>query len=240
MADMQILLLEQHSETREEFVTEIERKAGVEVIPVEYPHDALRVLKSTQINIVLITRERTDAEVELVLKEAAAVSARSNKPLVALVLIQGEEFPSSLAKFEALGAEWLWREFPSLVIQKLKAKRWELAPSKVFPAIKIEMEGLDPILITLIGVKCAVPVELGPSLCEFVYFLAKHPYSSSQSIAGGLGISRQSVKTYRLRLVRAVDKIRAKAGVNKSGERIFRCEKRNGGWIYWIEAWVLG
>lgn len=174
------------------------------------------------------------------LREAAAVSARSNEPLVALVLIKGEELPSSLAKFEALGAEWLWREFSPLVIQKLKTKRWELAHSKIFPSIKIEMEGLDPIVVSLIGVKCAMTIELGPMLREFVHFLAKHPYSSSRSIAGALGISRQSVKTYRRRLVRAVDKVRAKAGVNKPGERIFRCEKRNGSWIYWIEAWILG
>jgi hypothetical protein len=192
------------------------------------------------LKIVIATAgRRYDPTLELIrrLKDISVAEKAECPRFLVLSLIA--QPPEVCAAFEKTGAHYLHRPQPDQVVDFVRRLQWQIRADKSLPTIVVKRDsGHVREIVVRNGSACAAALSLGPKLRELVGYLALHrrTESTTRMIADELGICRQSVKEYFLRLRRALEEASQDAGLGLTGSAVFWTRKLSGGYVYGLTA----
>ncbi|GEM_PF-3715170 len=236
-----ILLNEKSMDSTATLLAHLERATGWRVLHAESPSVGLRyasTLRST-LKVAIVTTGRDFSQAQNFvrqLKNASAAKGIECPRFMALSLLS--QGPEVAVAFEKLGAHYLLRAYSEQIVEVVKKIQWQCRMEKHLPTIILRRCGGH---VAQISVKtgCAeVQIQAGPKLRELAEYLMLHSRTehTTEMLADALGVCRQSVKEYLLRLRRAFNRARAGTCVGASGEQVFWTRKVSGGYVHGISA----
>lgn len=238
---MSILLVEPLPSAPDSLSLQVERATGWPVIHVPSFTEALQSLAvdSTNPRIAAFIIDHGGDEAFRFIKATTRISEiRGTERPLFLALSRASQPPEVAARLEKLGAQLLLRKYPEQILEAIKKLQWQSRTTKHLPTLLVRRSAGH---ISAVRVKYGASnheLGIGPRLRALVGYLVVHSktQSSTEMLADALGISRQSVKEYLLRLRFAFDKIRPKLGTVLRGKNIFWTRKAPGGYLHGLKA----
>jgi hypothetical protein len=235
-----ILLVEPPS-AHDSLCVQVERATGWPVIHVHSFPEALQSLAVNGANarIAAFTLDDSGDEAFRFMKATAKISAvRGTERPLFLALSHASQPPEVAVRLEKLGAQLLLRKYPEQIVEAIKKLQCQSRTTKQVPTILVQRSGGH---ISAVKAKYRASSEelvIGPRLRALVGYFVVHPktQSSTDMLADALGISRQSVKEYLLRLRLAYDRVRPKLGTVLRGKDVFWTRKAPGGHVHGLKA----
>jgi DNA-binding response OmpR family regulator len=169
-------------------------------------------------------------------KNASAANGYSCPRILALSL--ASQSPDVAVAFEKLGAHYLLRAYSEQIVDVVKKIQWQCRTKNSLPTIAIRRLAGH---VAHISVKygCGeAQIEVGPKLRELIEYLVLHSRTehTTEMIADALGVCRQSVKEYLLRLRRAFNRACEGTSIGARGEQVFWTRKISGGYVHGTTA----
>jgi hypothetical protein len=236
---MSILLVEPAS-PNDSLCDQIERATGWPVIQARSFHEALQNLSgnSSTARIAAFTIGNDDGAFRFIKATMKISMMRGTERPLFLALSCASQPPEVAVRFEKLGVQLLLRKYPEQILESIKKLQWQSRTTKHLPTIHVQRSSGH---ISAVTVKYGAQNEelgIGPRLRSMAGYFVVHSKtrSSTEMLADALGISRQSVKEYLLRLRSAYDRIRPKLGTVLRGKDIFWTRRAPGGYVHGLQA----
>jgi DNA-binding NarL/FixJ family response regulator len=239
-----ILLCEKSAHTTEVLRADLEREIGWRVLHAESLREASRYASTlrNRLRVVIVTTGRNSGETQHFIRQLRSASFANDvecpRILVLSLVVQG---PEVAVAFEKLGAHYLLRAYSEQIVQFVKKFQWQGRAEKSLPTIIVRRFRGHVSQVAVQWSCLESQVEAGPRLRELAEYLAVHARTehTTEMIADELGICRQSVKEYLLRLRRAFNQACEVASIGATGERVFWTRKISGGYVHGISANVV-
>lgn len=238
---MNILLIDKPNPSMESLKTPIEQATGVRVTQVSTIADGLKTLLVPQekVGIVVFTISNNPNQAVPFIRMANRLGAtgRIGRPLF-LALSLTKQSPALAARLDKFGVQLFLRKYPEQVVEAIKKLQWQARITNRLPTVIIERRGGQTIGARVQYQGATKRLLVGPRLGPLATYFVVHRKRehSTQVLADVLGISRQSVKEYLLRLRSVFDQIRAKLGTTLRGKDVFWTKRTLGGHVHGLSV----
>jgi hypothetical protein len=236
---MSILLVEPPS-ADDSLCVQIERATGWSVTYAHSFPEALQSLagNNSTTRIAAFIVDDDDGAFRFIRATTKISVMRGTERPLFLALSCASQPPEVAVRLEKLGAQLLLRKYPEQILEAIKKLQWQSRMTKRLPTILIQRSAGH---ISAVRVKYGTSSEelgIGHRLRALAGYFVVHSkrQSSTEMLADALGISRQSVKEYLLRLRLAYDRVRPKLGTVLRGRDIFWTHQAPGGHIHGLRA----
>jgi hypothetical protein len=236
-----ILLVEPLTVRTTSLITALQKIIGWRVIHAQSDSEALVLIRTLrgELKVTLITIGRKhDRALSLIhrLNENASVLSVPQPCVVVLSLVP--EMPNLAISYEKLGAHYLLRAYPEQIVEVVRKLQWQSRADKTLLTILLRRRSGHITTILIRQGAGEVPVILGPRLRKTIEYFVLHPKTehTTEMVADALGVCRQSVKEYMLRLRRALDRACVNGSLAWQGRDILWTRRIEGGFIHGIRA----
>jgi hypothetical protein len=236
-----ILLVERLTERTTSLITALRKTIGWQVIHTQSDSEALVLIRTlrAELKVTLITIGRKhDRALSLIrrLNENASILHIPQPYVVVLSLVP--EMPNLAVGFEKVGAHYLLRAYPEQIVEVVRKLQWQSRTDKALLTILLRRRAGHITTVLIRQSTVEVPVILGPRLRKTIEYFVLHPKTEHTTgmVADALGVCRQSVKEYLLRLRRALDRACVNGSLAWQGKDILWTRRIEGGFIHGIRA----
>jgi hypothetical protein len=236
-----IVICEKSTESTAILRTDLERSTGWRVLYVESPSEGLQCasILRNRLKVVIVTTGRNSCEALNFIRQVKNASAANGTecPRV-LALSLASQGPEVAVAFEKLGAHYLLRAYSEQIVDVVKKIQWQCRTKNSLPTIAIRRFAGHVAQISVKSGCGEAPIEAGPKLRELAEYLVLHSRTehTTEMIADALGVCRQSVKEYLLRLRRAFNRACEGISIAARGEQVFWTRKISGGYVHGTSA----
>jgi hypothetical protein len=241
LSDAVILLCEKSTDSTAILRADLERATGWTVLHAESPSEGLRCASTlrNRLKAVIVTTGRDYGQaLNFVrqVKNAGAANGDACPRILALSLVS--QSPEIAVAFEKLGAHYLLRAYSEQIVDVVKKIQWQCRTKNSLPTITVRRLAGHVAQILIKSGSGEAQIEAGPKLRELAEYLVLHSRTehTTEMIADALGVCRQSVKEYLLRLRRAFNRAREGTSIGARGEQVFWTRKISGGYVHGTSA----
>jgi len=195
--------------------------------------------QSEGFKIVVLTVDQALDPILRLIRDVRAISEGRGFDQVGILVLSWISQPAAaFSSLEDIGIECLLRRDPDQVTDKVRTMLWRMRTRKGIPTLVIRRRNGHVVGILAMNSKAAEELPVGPRIRVLAEYLAVNSRTahSTESLADALGICRQSVKEYLLRLRKAFDMVRTQLGISTPGRNAFWTERRPGGYVHGVRA----
>jgi len=235
-----VLLVEPRNELNQKLSHQIEHETGWKVLHVESLQAALEriAVMRGQLKIVIVTINGNVGPVKRFLQQVARLAAiQGTRRPRTLLLSQTRQRPEIADCFEKMGAHLCLR-YQDQVLDIVKRFQWQSRATPTLPTLVVERRAGHVAALFLKYDVATQEVHGGPRLRALAEHLVVHAKTahSTEMLADALGVCKQSVKEYILRLRYALDHACHQLGIGLSGQQIVWTRKLPGGFVHGLTA----
>ena len=236
-----ILICEKSTDSTAALRNDLERATGWRALHAESSSEGFRCASSirNRLKVVIVTTGRDSSEAQNFIRQVKNASAANGiecpRLLVLSLVSQG---PEVAVAFEKLGAHYLLRAYSEQVVEVVKKIQWQCRTKKSLPTITVRRLAGHVAQISVKSGCGEAQIEAGPKLRQLAEYLVLHSRTehTTEMIADALGVCRQSVKEYLLRLRQAFNRACEGTSISASGEHVFWTRKISGGYVHGTSA----